>query len=355
MIEKLKGTIGNVLPQMEIIRLIQEVKKKKENIKVAEVGIGWGATAVEIIKNLGEQDNYYFFDYEENVQELYGDLAKINKNRVKLFPVGNTSKRYDSYAWNLAKILLEWRDKYETSKLFDIVYLDGAHTFLFDSSAASVLKEMIAPGGYIVLDDIDWTIAESSICNPKVNPSITECYTDEQINAKQVNVVKECLFDTDNRYIRVDNSKRIAIYHNIENNEAVAQFFVQKQIDEIQKVSDKNKQLFLLMNQWIKNKQEDKDISDYLKIHNYYNIAVYGLSYVGMTLVDELKGTAISVKYGIDRRAENIKADIKVFGVDENLPEVDAVIVTTVTDFEDISNMLKRKISCPIILLRDIL
>lgn len=215
MIEKLLLKSGNTEPMRKVLELIQRVKETKSTVNVAEVGIGWGATAVEIIKALEEKDTYYFFDFEDNVNELYEDLCSINENHVNMIGIGNSTKKYDSYSWNLAKLYLQWKEERESAQRLDVVYLDGAHTFLFDSSAACILKEMIAVGGYIILDDLNWSIMDSPTCNPKNNPDIKNYYTDEQISTCQIDMVKKCFFDSDERFRIFEGYNRIAVFQRI--------------------------------------------------------------------------------------------------------------------------------------------
>lgn len=105
MIEKLKSEIGNIRPATEVVNLVKKLKNEREKLVVAEIGVGWGATAVELIKVLSEKDEYCCFDFDNQVNELYEDLNGININRVRLKAFGNSTKTYDSYAWNLAKML----------------------------------------------------------------------------------------------------------------------------------------------------------------------------------------------------------------------------------------------------------
>lgn len=124
---------------------------------------------------------------------------------------------------------------------------------------------------------------------------------------------------------------------------------------KIQKMSDKHLALFLLMNQWVKVKQEGKNLATYFEANGYNKIAVYGMSYAGETFVEELRETDIEVVYGIDKNADGIYADIDVVSMDDELKEVDAVVVTAVTFFDEIEKRLSEKVSCPIISLEDIL
>lgn len=119
--------------------------------------------------------------------------------------------------------------------------------------------------------------------------------------------------------------------------------------------ADKHLALFLMMNQWVKVKQEGKNLADYLKRNGYKKIAVYGMSYAGETLVDELKGSGVEVAYGIDKKADSIYADVDVVSMDDGLAEVDAIVVTAVTFFDEIEDELSEKVDCPVISLEDIL
>lgn len=126
-------------------------------------------------------------------------------------------------------------------------------------------------------------------------------------------------------------------------------------LDGIQKMSNKHLSLFLMMNQWIKIKQEGRNLDLYFEKNGYKNIAIYGMSYVGETLIDELKNTNVSVVYGIDRKANSIYADVDVVSIDDILKPVDAVVVTAITFYKEIEEKLSEKIDCPIISLENIL
>ncbi len=123
----------------------------------------------------------------------------------------------------------------------------------------------------------------------------------------------------------------------------------------LKELSDKHLALYMMMNQWVRVKQEGKNIADYLKQHNFTMIAVYGMSYVGERLIEELKGSEVEVAYGIDKNAGGIYADIEVVTPHETLKEVNAVIVTSIFFMDEIERDLSSKLSCPILSLEDIL
>lgn len=126
------------------------------------------------------------------------------------------------------------------------------------------------------------------------------------------------------------------------------------QISEIRKTSDKHLALFFLMNQWVKLKQEKKMISTYFLEHGYKRVAVYGMSYVGKTLIDELKDSEVEIVCGIDRR-EGIYSELQVVSADEFCEKVDVVVVTAITFFDEIRQKIAEKTACPVISLEDIL
>ena len=125
--------------------------------------------------------------------------------------------------------------------------------------------------------------------------------------------------------------------------------------DRKKKLSDKYLVLFKMMNQWVKVKQEGKNLASYFEKNGYNKIAIYGLSYAGETLIRELNGANVLVAYGIDQKVNSISADIDVVTPEDILAEVDAVVVTAIYFFNDIKNKLMSKIDCPIISLEDIL
>ena len=126
-------------------------------------------------------------------------------------------------------------------------------------------------------------------------------------------------------------------------------------IEKVKSMSEKHLELFLMMNQWVKIKQENKKLTSYFEKKGFKKIAIYGMSYVGETLVDELKNSNITVLYGIDQKADSIYADVDIVFIEDELQEVDAIVVTAITFFDEIEEKLSGKVDCPIISLDDIL
>lgn len=126
-------------------------------------------------------------------------------------------------------------------------------------------------------------------------------------------------------------------------------------LEKMQQISNKHLALFLMMNQWVQAKQKGKNLSDYFEKKGYKKIAIYGMSYVGETLLEELKGSEIEVVYAIDKNSNQILADVNIVSVDDYLEEVDAIVVTAITFFDEIEETLSTKLHCPILSLEDII
>lgn len=128
-----------------------------------------------------------------------------------------------------------------------------------------------------------------------------------------------------------------------------------KQSSMNQKLANKHLALYLMMNQWVKVKQENKSIAEYLESKGYKEIAIYGMNYVGETLLNELANSDVKVKYGIDKNADTIYSFINVVTPNDQLAEVDAIIVTPITFYDEIEELLSSLTECPILSIEDIL
>lgn len=118
-------------------------------------------------------------------------------------------------------------------------------------------------------------------------------------------------------------------------------------------LSDKHLALYLMMNQWVRNKQKGKKIDLYFKKYGYRRIAIYGMSYAGETLLAELQDTEIEVICVIDKN--KINTNVQVVTVEEIPDIVDVIVVTAITYFDEIENKLSKIVGCPVVSLEDIL
>ena len=133
---------------------------------------------------------------------MLDDLKTIPEIECEIVAIGNSHKDWDSYNWNLSNLLLKMRMQ-DRNGMFDVVYLDGAHTFLHDGLAVCMLKEMIKPNGILILDDLFWTY--------KISPTISdlgkEKFPEDQFKAEQVLRVQDVFLVNDPNFKKLSHSK----------------------------------------------------------------------------------------------------------------------------------------------------
>jgi predicted O-methyltransferase YrrM len=70
-------------------------------------------------------------------------------------------RRFSSYTWWLKERVAERSDAHgNVAPLYDFVYLDGAKNWTIDGLAVVLVEKLLRPGGWLLLDDLDWTYAQ---------------------------------------------------------------------------------------------------------------------------------------------------------------------------------------------------
>lgn len=205
MLEKLSspGFEAQSKAATEVIDLAQIIKAGNEAPIFAEVGVGIGATTVELLHVLDGSGDLHLFDFVDKVTELASDVKLDGTYKgVTLHTHGNSRRTYNSYAWTLAQFISSLHRKGQPTKIFDLVYIHGLHLFHHDAAACAILKDMIRPGGYIVLDDMQWTIDGSPSMNPKKRADTRKEFSDEQIRLSHMSLIAEAVLATDARFER---------------------------------------------------------------------------------------------------------------------------------------------------------
>lgn len=118
---------------------------------------------------------------------------------------------------------------------------------------------------------------------------------------------------------------------------------------------DKFKSYYNMLNQWLVLKQEGKSLTGYFVDNNINTIAIYGMGEMGNRLYDELKGSGIKVEYAIDKNAESTYSELDIKTLEDELPFVEAIIVTAVFAFDDIEKEISSKVGYKVISLEDVI
>lgn len=106
---------------------------------------------------------------------------------------------------------------------------------------------------------------------------------------------------------------------------------------------------------WLKLKQKGISLSDYLQKENIHSIAIYGMAQIGCLVFDELENTTVKIEYVMDRNDQNAMKIIKMINPEGELPKVDAIIVTVLSQEKQLIDWLKGKCSYKICGLTEII
>ncbi len=70
-------------------------------------------------------------------------------------------REFSSYTWWLKEQVRARSDAHgNVEPRFDFVYLDGAKNWTVDGLAVVLVEKLLRPGGWLLMDDLDWTYAD---------------------------------------------------------------------------------------------------------------------------------------------------------------------------------------------------
>lgn len=131
--------------------------------------------------------------------------------------------------------------------------------------------------------------------------------------------------------------------------------FYMEYFRELNGLAEKYRRYNGVLQQWIRLKNMEKSIAAYFVKRNIRSIAIYGMGDLGNRLFEELKSSAVEVLYGIDQNKDKVFSEIPIYSMDDELPYVDAVIVTPYLSYDQILPKVKEKFHGEILSLEDII
>lgn len=106
---------------------------------------------------------------------------------------------------------------------------------------------------------------------------------------------------------------------------------------------------------WLSVKLENKFLSDALLQRQIQTVAIYGMGYLGCCVYDELENSRVEAVYVMDQRMHHADAGIRIVGLEDSLPKVDAVIITVLWGISEVCSLIKTKCDYRILTLEEIL
>lgn len=127
-------------------------------------------------------------------------------------------------------------------------------------------------------------------------------------------------------------------------------------IKQYEKSLLKFREYYELLDQWMMNREQGMCVENYFAKNNYKSIAIYGMGSMGNHLYQELKQSSkVQVLYAIDKKGTSIFSELCVKKLSDDLPAVDAVIITVTLSYADIVLSLEEKLICPMISLDEVI
>lgn len=117
---------------------------------------------------------------------------------------------------------------------------------------------------------------------------------------------------------------------------------------------DKFKQYFNVFDSWLTMQEQGRSIEEYFNRNNFRRIAIYGYGKMGKHLYRALSRTEIKVEYVIDENRNSGEEGVVVKNPNDELPSVDAIVVTPVFDFYKIWFELKNRCKAEIMSISDV-
>lgn len=130
---------------------------------------------------------------------------------------------------------------------------------------------------------------------------------------------------------------------------------VLKSSNKWKEMSNKHLAIMLLFNQWMIAKKSGGSIAEYLENQGYQRVIIYGMSYVGQRLLEELTDSEIEIVAAMDKNADILNSAVPILAPQDEVPNTDCIIVTAIYHYSEIKEMLSYRVQCPILSLESVL
>jgi hypothetical protein len=128
--------------------LIERIIEENRGSSFLEIGIGNSANIPRLKRMLEQHISYKGCDFDFVCEK---HSRELRSHRMDLTHIKYATNTFGDYNWTLLRLL-------QAGEKFDIIYLDGHHTFAIDCPAAMLAHFLLKPNGLLLLDDIQWTL-----------------------------------------------------------------------------------------------------------------------------------------------------------------------------------------------------
>lgn len=153
---------------------------------VLELGFFHGVSAMYIAAALQEKQKGGLITTIDkyNAKELHPNIDDLSSH-AGLSEFIKPIYAHDCYTWELLRLIDS-----QPRPSFDLVFIDGAHLWKTDGFAFFLCDKLLSEDGYLIFDDIGWSMAKNADPNSK---EWTKNYSDEEQSTNQLSKVFELL------------------------------------------------------------------------------------------------------------------------------------------------------------------
>lgn len=113
---------------------------------------------------------------------------------------------------------------------------------------------------------------------------------------------------------------------------------------------------FLFLNEWMDKKRDNPErMKNNLISKNCSRVAVYGAGYLGFQLYRELQKNSIEVVCFIDKSRTETCLDIPFYSLQDQMPDIDAIIISLVYSHNVIERDIKKVFKGEILFLEELI
>jgi predicted O-methyltransferase YrrM len=150
-------------------RRVYEHIRRTEPAEVLELGTAHGVSAAYMAAALEANGSgrlttvdHGGASYEPSPAEVLAPLGLAHRVTIV--------RKHSSYNWFLKELIERQSDRSGNCQpVIDFCYLDGAKNWNIDGLAVLLLEKLLRPGGWLLMDDLEWTYEKASWWLPEAN------------------------------------------------------------------------------------------------------------------------------------------------------------------------------------------
>ena len=135
----------------------------------------------------------------------------------------------------------------------------------------------------------------------------------------------------------------------------IADSDLQSEIEGYERKLQQYRSYWETFDKWMTLKEQGRKATDFLEKQGVKNIAVYGLGMIGNHFLEEVRKSNLQIVCGIDGKGDSIHMEFPVITINDDIPDVDAIVVTVTYNYGGIYEKLKEKCQGKIYLINELI